>query len=136
METSSNSQTEQQTSSSTTDARVGADNGAVVIQQGGSQNISFSPEVTKVVDVVTHGLVDFSNGVVSKAGDLLGQSLATQERQTNAILDFGKNALAASPATPSAASAAIVSGINLNTLQTPLIIAAVGLAAVFIFKKK
>jgi hypothetical protein len=130
---SSSSETNQ--SSSTTDARVGADNGAVVIQEGASQNISFSPEVAQLAGGIVENITDFSRGVVSTAGEVLQKSIETQEAQTNALLNFGKTALAASPATPQAASAGIISNQNLSALSTPLILLAAGVMLYFVFKK-
>lgn len=83
---------------------------------------------------IVNSITDFSNGVVHTAGDVLSRSLATQEAQTNAVLDFGKNALAASPATPAAASQNIISSLNLSTLKIPLLIG--GALLVFLILKK
>lgn len=132
----SDSATTQQTTSSTSDQRVGADNGANVVQGGSELNISFSPEVATLSNNIVHQITDFSGGVVSAARDLLSKSLDTQEAAFNDVLNFGKNALAASPAVTPAASSGLIQSGALSSLQVPLLIAALGLAAYFIFKKK
>lgn len=145
MDTPSESSTSQSTSSSTTDARVGADNGAVVIQAGGQQNISFSPDVAKAVGQVVNSITDFSNGVVGNASGIVNNTVARQEQTVNdvlnfgnntvkdafdaasasnansislvkSVLDFGKSALAAAPSTSPAASTAIVQGASTSDI--------------------
>lgn len=134
MDTNSESSSTQQTSTSTTDARVGADNGSIVIQQGGQQNISFSPEVASLASKVVGNIVDFSNGVVHTAGDVLQKSLATQEALSADVLNFGKSALAAAPGTQPAVSAGLIQSVNYSQLKIPLIIG--GAVLLFILLKK
>ena len=130
----SQSNSSQSTSTATTDNRVGADNGAVVIQQGGSQNISFSPDVAKFGSDVVNSIVDFSNRVVSTAGSVVHDSLAAQEKATNAVLDFGKSALAAAPSTSPSTAAGIISSQTLSNLNIPLLIG--GAVLLFLILKK
>lgn len=129
---SSSSETSQSTS--TTDARVGADNGAVVIQEGGTQNISFSPDVAKLGSDIVNSIVDFSKGVVATAGDIVTDSLAAQEKATNSVLDFGKTALAAAPSTNTTTAAGILSNQSLSSLKIPLLIG--GAVILFLLLKK
>lgn len=133
---SSSSETSQSTSTTTTDERVGADNGAVVIQEGGTQNISFSPEVAQLAGGIVNEISDFSKGVVTVAGDVLQRSIAAQEAQTSELLNFGKTALAASPATPAAASSGILSNINFASLTTPLLIGGGIIILIMLVKNK
>lgn len=130
----SSSSSTQQTSSATTDARVGADNGAVVLQDNAQQNISFSPEVAGLAKGVVNSIVDFSNNVVRSAGEVVHDSLAAQEKATNAVLDFGKTALAAAPSTTPAASAGIISQQSLSNLSIPLLIG--GAVILFLLLRK
>jgi hypothetical protein len=131
----SDSNSTQQTSSTTSDNRVGADNGAVVIQAGAQQNISFSPEVADAAKYVVNSITDFSKGVVSTAGSILEKNLAVTQAQTSDFLNFGKTALAASPATPAAASSNISNSLNLDSLKIPLIIGGVLLAFLLLRKQ-
>lgn len=129
---SSSSETSQSTS--TTDARVGADNGAVVIQEGGQQNISFSPEVAKLATAISNGIVDFSGNVVETAGKIVQNSLDAQEKATNAVLDFGKTALASSPSTAPSTAAGILTNQAASNLRLPLIIG--GIIILYLIIKK
>lgn len=130
----SSSDTQQDNSTTTTDQRVGADNGAVVIQDNGQQNISFSPEVAALAKGVVNSIVDFSNGVVETAGKVVTNSLAAQERATNAVLDFGKTALASAPSTTPSTAASILTNQVATNLRLPLIIG--GVIVLYLIIKK
>lgn len=138
MEDSGNSEssTTQQTTSTSTDARVGADNGSIVIQAGGQQNISFSPEVADLGKNVVNSIVDFSGKVLSGAQSVITESIMSQRQALESSLNFAKTSIAASPATSSAASAGILSQQSLETLKVPLIIGALAIAAIIFIKRK
>ena len=140
---SSSSESTQTTQTSTTtenyDQRVGADNGAVVIQAGGQQNISFSKEVADAAAYIVNSLTDFSGQVVTSAKDIVNASLSENEKLVNSVLDFGKSSLAASPATTETKSAGIIDNQNKTTINPNLLIGGAVAAAVVVYlitKKK
>jgi len=134
---SSSSESTQSTATTTTDARIVADNAATVLQSGASQNISFSPEVAQATGIIVNSIMDFSNGVVSSAADVLKTSLAANEKQAAAVLDFGKTALASSPSTPTSASSGILSNQNNSTINPTLLIGiGAAIVAAFVLLKK
>lgn len=133
---SSSSESTQTTNTATTtenyDQRVGADNGAVVIQAGGQQNISFSPEVAEAASYIVNSLTDFSGQVVSSAEKIVNQSLAKNEEIVNSVLDFGKSSLAASPATSETKSSNIVSQQAAATINPTFLWLAAGAGIIFL----
>ncbi len=157
MEDSGNSEasTTQQTSTSTTDARVGADNGSVVIQAGGQQNISFSPEIAQFGTSLVSQIADFSGEVLKEARTIVTESMMTQQQAIEGALDFGKSsldfgakglefgskglefgksALIAAPSTSASAGNAIASTQNKNVYIIAAVAGVVGL--IFLLKRK
>ena len=133
----SSSDTQQSTSTTTSDNRVGADNGSVVIQAGGQQNISFSPEVATAASSIVNAIVDFSGNVLTEARTIVNESMMVQQQVLEGALEFGKSSLAASPATPAAASQNISAGQQTSTLKPVYIIGAIGgIALLFMFLKR
>lgn len=110
---SSSSETSQSTSSA--DNRIAADGQSIVVASGGTYNNSFSDQVGSVISKV----LDFSGGVVNKAGSVIDEALHGQQQANTSALQLsnqvannaqlGQTSILTNPAT----LAAIVGAIGL-----------------------